>query len=121
MNFILRYKYIIIVVAILVAGAAWWGLSGAGSPTSSSLLTTEGANTGLSPADQNLVATLLQLRAVKLDGTIFTEPAFRSLQDFSTQIIPEPVGRSNPFAPITVHATSTTDSAHASAIFTPGH
>jgi hypothetical protein len=118
MSFILRYKFIILTVAILVAGAAWWGLSGSG--TSPSLLSTEGGTSGLSAADQNLVATLLQLRAVKLDGTIFTEPTFRALQDFSTQIVPEPVGRPNPFAPITVQATSTAASSHAAAIFTPG-
>lgn len=120
MGFLMKHK-LIIILAVVVAGVAWWGLSGVGgSASSSSLLTTQGVQTGLSPADQSLVATLLQLRAVKLDGTIFSEPAFQALKDFSTQIIPEPVGRPNPFEPLIPLATTSPGSSHASAIFTPG-
>lgn len=50
-------------------------------------------------ADRDIVNTLLELRAVSLSGTIFTDPAFLRLKDFGSAIIPEPVGRSNPFAP----------------------
>ncbi len=117
----MRHK-LIIILAIVVAGLAWWGLSGIGSSSSpsSSLLSTQGGDASLTPADQNLVATLLQLRAVKLESTIFSEPAFGALKDFSTPIIPEPVGRENPFEPFLHMATSTPGSSHASSIFTPG-
>jgi hypothetical protein len=30
-----------------------------------------------------------------------------SLQDFGTTIVPEPVGRENPFAPLSLQATAT--------------
>ena len=122
MGFLMRHK-LIIILAVVVAGIAWWGLSGglfSSTPSSdTSLLTTQGADGITNPADQTLVATLLQLRAVTLSGTIFSEPAFTALQDFSTQIISEPVGRPNPFGPITVAATTSASSNHAAAIFKP--
>ncbi len=120
MKFLLKHK-LIIILAIVVAILAWWGLSGlGGAPSSPSLLSTQGGDKALTPADQNLVATLLQLRAVKLDGTIFSEPAFAALKDFSTPIVPEPVGRQNPFEPFLHIATSSNSSAPASSIFRPG-
>ena len=118
MKFFARHK-LIIVLAVVVAGVAWWGLSGSGSSPSSSLLTTQPLDPSVSPADQNLVATLLQLRAVRLEGTIFNEPTFKALQDYSTQIVPEPVGRDNPFAPLNTRTTPTAISTNAASIFTP--
>ena len=120
MEFLSRHK-ITILLAIVVAGAAWWGLSSFSSSSSSpsSLLTTEGVDSTLSPQDQTLVATLLQLRSVTLDSAIFSEPSFTALQDFSTPIVAEPVGRPDPFAPLTSPADLSASSTHAAAIFTP--
>lgn len=99
-----KYKtYILVALGILVALALWWSLA---EDTAQPLLETQSV-TEAGPADKSLVDTLLQLRAVSLGGSIFTDPAFMSLRDFGTQIIPEPVGRPNPFAPIQFHPTST--------------
>ena len=120
MAFLKAHK-IIVILAIIVAVGAWWILSSlGGSSSSNAVLTTQPLDSNLSPADQNLVSTLLQLRAVKLDGGIFSEPAFQALKDFSTQIIPEPVGRPNPFLPLPVGGVTSASSSHAAAIFTPG-
>ena len=101
-----QYKlYLIALVGVLVAIGAWWFLTS--EPQDDSLLATEGPQGG-GLVDKELVGTLLQLRAVSLGGTIFSDPAFIELQDFGTQIIPEPVGRPNPFAPTSYHGTSTT-------------
>lgn len=93
---------ILILVVIIVAGV-WYGMSGGGT-AEEQLLTTETVNDSGSPtedtADRDLVETLLTLRAITLSGTIFADPAFRTLQDFGTTIVPEPVGRPNPFAPL---------------------
>lgn len=95
-NFILGHKIIVVVIALLVAAFAWIGLSGSSSSEDGSLLTTEIVlNEG---PEKDLVATLLALRAVKLDASLFSDATFMSLRDFSTQIVPEPVGRPNPFA-----------------------
>lgn len=92
-----KYKIWIVLVGVIVAGGVWFGLSS--SPSSSSVLTTTDVNS-TSAADQDLVNTLLQLRAVSLNGAIFTNVSFMGLQDFSTHIVQEPVGRDDPFAPI---------------------
>jgi len=101
-----QYKlYLIAIVGVLIAIGAWWMLTG--EPQDDALLVTESPQGG-SLVDKDLVGTLLQLRAVSLGGTIFSDPAFIELQDFGTQIIPEPVGRPNPFAPTSFRSTSTT-------------
>lgn len=56
--------------------------------------------TATTAADKEVVETLLQLRAITLSGTILSDPAFVRLKDTGTQIVPEPVGRSNPFLPL---------------------
>ena len=109
MNFILSHKIIVVVVALLVAVGVWIGISSSSS-SGGSLLSSE-VVAGDGP-DKDLVATLLALRTVKLDASLFTDPAFLSLKDFSVEIVPEPVGRPNPFAPLT--------GAAAAAAATPG-
>lgn len=115
MNFILSHKIIAGVVAVLVAVGIWIGLSSGGS--SSSLLDTE--TVGDNGPDQELVATLLALRAVKLDGSLFSDPGFVSLKDFSTEIIPEPIGRPNPFAPLGSAVVIDSSTTKAAQIFAP--
>ncbi len=96
---------------IVLAGTLWWGFSQNAAPEP--LLTTVSTSSG-SPtkegADQELVATLLTLRAVTLSGTIFQDPAFTNLRDFGTTIVAEPVGRENPFAPLGTRGGSATSS-----------
>ncbi len=108
--------YTFIGLGILVALIAWWTLS-AGTPASTSLLETQTVGDQSVAADKGLVGTLLQLRAVSLSGAIFSDPAFRVLRDFGTQIIPEPVGRPNPFAPISAPVATT--SARDAQLFKP--
>lgn len=114
MNFISQHKLSIIIVAVVLALGVWYGLSG--TPTPSPTLITQSSSSG---ADQDLVSTLLALRAVKLEGTIFSDPAFVNLKDFSTQIIPEPVGRPNPFAPLSSGGSASASSTHALQLFVP--
>ena len=92
-----RRTLMFIALGIIVALGVWWGLSR--DVPSDSLLTTE-ATAELPPSERGLVDTLLQLRAVSLSGAIFGDPAFTILRDFGTPIVPEPVGRPNPFAPV---------------------
>lgn len=92
-----KYKLWIIVGGVVVAGGIWFSMSSA--PSSGSVITTTDVSSS-DAADQDLVNTLLQLRAVSLDGSIFTNVAYMGLQDFSTHIVQEPVGRDDPFAPI---------------------
>ena len=115
-NFFLNHKILLIIVGLIIAGLAWYGLTSGGESTT--LLTSETVSD--QGPDRDLVSTLLALRAVKLDASIFTDPAFASLKDFSTQIIPEPIGRPNPFAPLSSSVVPTPASTKDAQIFTPG-
>ena len=97
MQSLLQHKLLLILAGIAVAGVVWYGLS---PSTVEPDLVPSPTETGGVQADPGIVATLLTLRAVKLDGTIFSGTTFRELKDFSTEIVSEPVGRMNPFAPL---------------------
>ena len=98
LNIIKQNKIIFIVLVVVIAGFAWFGLSDRAIPTQG-LLTTETGGQNMSVADQEIVRLLLDMRSIRLDGSLFEDPAFRSLRDFGRSIIAEPVGRRNPFAP----------------------
>lgn len=112
---ITQHKFVVLIVAIVVAGGLWYGMSQSSTPSSGIVATnpdgtpvatdSTGALTAAAPTDpdtQNILSILLALRSVKLDDTIFSNPAFMSLKDFSTQILAEPAGRPDPFAPLGV-------------------
>ncbi len=105
MQTLLQHKFLLILSGIAVAGIVWYGLvPSAALPDLVSTPSSEGG----AQADPGIVSTLLTLRAVKLDGTIFSRDAFRELDDISTEIVSEPVGRTNPFAPLSSpNSTST--------------
>ena len=111
MQSLLQHKLILILSGFAVAGLVWYGLSP--SAQEPDLMPSPGVE-GLQ-VDQGIVPTLLALRAVKLDGTIFSSAAFARLKDNSTDIVPEPVGRPNPFAPLSVRTGTSTQT------FTPAN
>lgn len=49
---------------------------------------------------QEFLSTLQQLRNIEFKQQIFNDPRFQSFVDHRRPIIAEPVGRTNPFAPI---------------------
>lgn len=97
MDLIKRNKILVGIIAIALVVTVWFTLS---NKEQGSLVTTVKPPPEEQAADSSIVQTLLKLRAIRLDGTIFTDKAFQELKDFSTQIIPEPIGRPNPFAPL---------------------
>lgn len=113
MEMILRHKFILIIAVVLVAGVMWFVLAPSQEVP---LVVTENTATA---TDGDLVQQLLQLRAVSLSGTIFSDPSFMSLQDFGVELRPEPVGRPNPFAPLTVTPVQTPITTHEAQIFAP--
>lgn len=98
MNLITKYKNILTVGAIVLA--AFVAYSVFLKPDTEAPLTATEVNTAQSAVDQELIALLSQLRSISLDVAIFSDEQFKSLKDFSQEIVPEPVGRPNPFAPL---------------------
>jgi hypothetical protein len=97
-NLIKQNKIILIVLVVIIAGFVWFGLSDR-EPASSGLLSTE-TRGSTSAAEQEILRLLLDMRSIRLSSSIFENPAFATLRDFGRGIIPEPVGRANPFAPM---------------------
>jgi len=109
MNIFSGNKLVMAAAALIIAGAVWYGFSG--TSTTAPVLGTENASGTVSSEDQDLVASLLKLHSVTLTGTIFSSQAFFGLKDFSTDIVQEPVGRVNPFAPLPAAASGADTSA----------
>ena len=54
---------------------------------------------GTSPVGQDFLSLLLNVKNIKLDDSIFSDPAFINLHDSSITLTPDAVvGRPNPFA-----------------------
>lgn len=94
LEFLSRNVLLILIAGIVIAGGVWYTFRSGGN--SQTIVTTQ---TGGGSAEKEVVDTLLALRAVTLSGTIFSDSAFQTLKDFGVQIVPEKVGRPNPFAP----------------------
>lgn len=98
MDFIKQHKLLTGILVVVLVGVAWYEFSGSSGPAP--VLSSTGAASSTNAEDAQLISTLLQLQTVTLSGAILSDPGFLSLQDYTTQIISEPVGRPNPFAPI---------------------
>ncbi|MFQ5661981.1 MAG: hypothetical protein ACE5F2_01885 [Candidatus Paceibacteria bacterium] len=98
MKFFKKYKTLILIVgAVIIAAVAYTIFFGG---EDDSLLVAEPQDNAASVEESNLLTLLLDLRSVKLNDTLFSDPVFKSLEDFGQELTAEPVGRENPFAPI---------------------
>lgn len=57
-----------------------------------------------------ILAILQEMKNITLDTSIFTDPMFLNLSDFTVELTPEPISRPNPFAPIGQDITIISDS-----------
>ncbi len=109
MDFLLKNKVAIgFGVALLLVIYIYFSYFSGGS---SATLT---ASDSGSPLSSDILITLQSVNSIKLDNSIFTDPAFVSLSDFGVTIPAQNVGRRNPFLPVGVasKATSTTTKTH---------
>ncbi|MBI2618257.1 hypothetical protein HYW58_02280 [Candidatus Kaiserbacteria bacterium] len=94
-----KYKNILLVTGILIIAFIGYSLFSDGSDGVSVLVSspTSGSQTR---GNNELLLLLVSLESISLDDSLFNDPAFKSLIDFGQALIPEPVGRLNPFAPV---------------------
>lgn len=92
-----KYKNIIIIVAVIAAGfvAYTFFFTGESEPVFSTATT----NPTETAVEQELLSLLLELRNITLDTRLLDDERFQSLRDFNQELIPQPTGRQNPFAP----------------------
>jgi len=88
---------ILIIALLVVAGVGYWLFKPEAAPDP--LTSSQTGITGT--IGQELVVELNRLKALQnISGDIFQDPTFVSLQDFTQIVVPQPLGRNNPFAPI---------------------
>ncbi len=92
-------KNTILVLALIVVGIVGYYIFASRGGTSAPLTQVE---SGLSdPIGQQIVVELNRLRALQnINADFFKDPAFASLRDYTQVVVPQPVGRGNPFAPV---------------------
>ncbi len=101
----LKKNKILLIVFFIVTILFLWTMIGGSSNKPAPIL--ESATAGANPVmDQDIINLLVDMRSIKLDGSLFKSPGFLLLRDFGRDIVAEPIGRTNPFAPI--HSASTT-------------
>ena len=99
------------IVGIVIAGAVWYmGRSDSTTTetTSSTGLSSSGAGViggPVAPVDplangSDFAQLLSTIDSISLDTGIFRDPSYLALRDNKVILIPEPIGRPNPFAPI---------------------
>jgi hypothetical protein len=98
MEALFKNKILLAGIVIAVITVAWFTLGS--SSQSGAVLQASGATGDSGSTGSDLIQALTNLETVSLDAPIFTDPAFASLKDFSRQIVAEPTGRHDPFAPL---------------------
>lgn len=97
--------FILIVILIKVVG-------GKKDSTASLTSSADDVDTSLLGEGESAVAdeflnTLLNLNTITLEGSIFSDPRFTSLVDYTVALTPQPLGRPNPFLPVGSTTTTT--------------
>lgn len=100
------HKILSIVAIVFLLAVGWFWISGGANKGSEQILETSSLSASASGdatvgrVDRELQETLEKVRAIQLNNQILSDPAFLSLIDIGQQIVPEPFGRPNPFAPL---------------------
>lgn len=104
-------KKISIVIGVIVLAFIGYSYMISGSKQGSSTGVTKqsvsssqtGSPTGSTQLDgpgKEFVTQLLAIQNIKFNLTLFKDPVFMGLQDYSRELIPQESGRPNPFAPL---------------------
>jgi hypothetical protein len=88
----------VIIILILCAGVAYWGLTK--NDSLDAALITDPNSAAVAPEGADVAALLNQIRSLNIDGSLFESDSYHSLYDFTIEVPIQPVGRSNPFASV---------------------
>jgi hypothetical protein len=94
----MKKSTIIVIVVLVVAAAAYFYLEG--SPSSSSSSSLDQQQTDMGTLGTQVLSLLNQTRSLKIDTTLFSDPGYKTLQDYTVDVPQVGVGRANPFAPL---------------------
>ena len=101
---------ILVTVLVVAAGAYWYFSVNTGNESPLTVTTTTNDT-------QAQFQTLLgELQSIKFKTDIFSDPRFKALVDITVSVSPEPVGRTDPFAPVAGATAVSTPLPSASAV-----
>lgn len=95
-----RTILIVIVVGLVGFAAYHFFLKPDVTPIEDTLLLVDDTGMLDSPAGQEVLSLLSQLRSIQLDTTVFETLVFKSLIDRRVELEEQPMGRSNPFVTV---------------------
>jgi len=84
----------VIALIIVVAGIYWYIFTGTGNQAPLS------ANGSVNQAQTTFQALVNELQPISFDTSLFSDPRFNALVDFTVSVSPEVAGRPDPFAPL---------------------
>jgi len=93
----LKNILLFILLFAVLAGGYWFFLR---NPDAGELLLTEEPAGATTEAGRELILLSAVIDGIQLDDSIFGSSAFQSLKDLGKDLVPEPIGRRNPFAPL---------------------
>ena len=94
MNFLQKYKTIIILLVVAVIGYFVYTQFLSATPATVSSADSSGV------VGQDILDLVASFEAVSIDPTLFSNSQFQNLKDFTVVLQPESQGRVNPFAPL---------------------
>ncbi len=94
----------VIILVIVLGIIGYFYISSSGND--SDLLVQADKDTNDQVVGRDLLVALNRLNAITLNDSLFKDVIFASLNDFSVQIVPQAVGRNNPFSPLGKNATT---------------
>jgi len=94
-----KYKNIIIIIVVIALGLIAYSIFRP-DPEVKKLLETTQRQDSAQVLGDDITKAINQIQSLKLDRAVLDDPVLKNLVDHSEPIIPEPIGRKNPFAPI---------------------
>jgi hypothetical protein len=92
-----KKPYIILAVIVILAACVYFYFQGSGTPAVGGLLEASGDTPDVSA---EVTALFSQIRSLQIDTTLFKDPSYLTLRDYTVPIPVLNVGRVNPFAPL---------------------
>ncbi len=105
MEIIKKYKNILIgvgVLALVFAGYLYFRSDN----SASEILTATEPPPEAELAGQEILSVLNELHGLHIDGSVFQNPVFKSLIDYTVATTAEPLGRPDPFKPLPIETSA---------------
>lgn len=102
-----KKNIIVAVLVVLVLVTGYFYFSG-GTPSSDTGLLEVAQTSEATVVAARVLSLLNQIKSLNIDTSIFSDPAYQTLRDYSVVISPQNVGRANPFAPLSGASRSAT-------------